>query len=473
MRKIGLRTIKTAISVFLCLMVFILLKAIELVPGVPENLAFDWYNPFFAGIATAYSVHSSKKASMVQAKNRCVASVIGGVIGIILVSLYELCGGVWPTLNTIDLYSFNYVLPYLLIVLCTILVILTGIFLNQRNAIFVAILTFLSVSVNPNKDVSMWQWQFGLNRILSTVVGVLIALGVNLFRLPRFRTNKNLLFCVGIDGMLLSDSDHFKGFIQYKLNDLNERKANVTLFTTRTPTTFMPLLNDVKVNHPIICMSGAALYDTTTFKYLSYENIDIETSNKLRKLLTANNITPFINMINDDVLFTYNEKIDNLGENKYAESKKNASYCCFIKEEAPYREVLYFLIVEEEKKVNNIIRLIHKDEELKNKTSILVYDVFENNQPSGLKYIKIYNKSIENQQIIKDYALSQGLSVVGLIASNNCDYLLKNSDIAVALETIDEDVKEYCDRIIKSNVPDDLFKEVNKMYYKNLAKYRK
>lgn len=46
MKRIGLRTIKTAISVFLCLMVFIIFKLFEFIPGVPQNFAFSWYNPF-------------------------------------------------------------------------------------------------------------------------------------------------------------------------------------------------------------------------------------------------------------------------------------------------------------------------------------------------------------------------------------------------------------------------------------------
>ncbi len=259
MKRIGLRTIKTAICVFFCLLFFILLKLFEFIPGVPKNFAFSWYNPFFAGIATAYSVHTSKSASLNQAKNRCVASIIGGCIGILLITFYELCGGKWPNLQAVSLETFNFVLPYLLISFCTILVVVTGVALHQHQAVFVAILTFLSVTVNPNINVGYWQWQFGTNRILSTIVGVLIALGVNLFRLPHRYKNKNLLFCVGIDGMLLKDSDRFKGFIPYKLNYLNRIGANVTLFTTRTPTTFMPILEDVKITHPVVCMSGAAL----------------------------------------------------------------------------------------------------------------------------------------------------------------------------------------------------------------------
>ncbi|MDE5715591.1 MAG: HAD hydrolase family protein [Anaeroplasmataceae bacterium] len=473
MKRIGLRTIKTAISVFGCLLFFILLKLFEFIPGVPDNFAYSWYNPFFAGIATAFSVHASKSASLNQAKIRCVASLIGGIIGILLITFYELCGGKWPNLASVNLETFNFVLPYLLISFCTIIVIIVGVALKQQQAVFVSILTFLSVTVNPNVNVGQWQWQFGTNRILSTMIGVLIALGVNLFRFPHRFKNKNLLFCVCIDGMLLKEEDRFKGFMQYKMNYLHRIHANVTLFTTRTPTTFMPLLEDVKVEHPIICMSGAALYDPKTCTYLFTEKISIEASERVKEILKEAHISPFINLIRNNVLFTYNESLDNEGEEIYAESKRNAGYCCYISQSAPKEEVLYFLIVEKEEVVNPVLETIRKDKLLSEQLSILIYDVFETNQAKDLKYIKIYSKKIEDLSSIKKYALENQYDIVGLTSSTLSNHLLKNAKYAITIDTNEEDIKSQCKKIIDHNNPNDLFREVNKIYHYNLAKYGK
>ena len=142
--KVGLRIIKTALAVFMCLTLYVLLKTIEYIPGVPENFAFTWYNPFFAGIAAAYSIHPSKKASLRQAKNRCVASLIGGIIGILLVSIYTVFGGVWPNVSAIKLEEFNFLLPYLLISICIVLVIETGVVFKQKDAIFASFFTFFT-----------------------------------------------------------------------------------------------------------------------------------------------------------------------------------------------------------------------------------------------------------------------------------------------------------------------------------------
>ncbi|MDE7263309.1 MAG: HAD hydrolase family protein [Anaeroplasmataceae bacterium] len=473
MKKIGLRTIKTAICVFFCLLVFVILKLFEFIPGVPDDFAFSWYNPFFAGIATAYSVHASKSASLNQAKNRCVASVIGGGIGILLITIYELCGGSWPNLQSVSLESLNFILPYLLISVCTILVVVTGVGLHQQQAVFVAILTFLSVTVNPNINVGYWQWQFGTNRILSTVIGVLIALGVNLFQFPHRYKNKNLLFCVGIDGMLLKDEDRFKGFMQYKMNYLNRIGANVTLFTTRTPTTFMPLLEDVKISHPVICMSGAALYDAVSHHYLALETIDEKTAEELFCVLERKRISPFVNQVHEDVLFTYNESLDNEGERIYAQGKRNAAFCSYVPTKAPKGEIVYFLIVEKEEIVLDLIKEIKKEESLYSKLSILVYDVFETNQVEGLKYVKIYSKAIESLEILHSYCRQESLDVVGLTSSSHSTHLLKNSRYAVALDCLHPDDLCGCSSVVSKDTPEKLFKEVQKIYHYNLAKYGK
>ena len=469
--KVGLRSIKTALAVFICLTIYVLLKTIEYIPGVPDNFAFNWYNPFFAGIAAAYSIHPSKKASLRQAKNRIVASLIGGILGILLVSLYTLFGGQWPNVYAVNLETFNFLLPYLLVSICIVIVIETGVILNQKDAIFVAILTFLSVTINPNSAVEKWYFQFGVNRIISTIIGVLIALGVNLFRLPRVYKNRHLLFCVGIDGMLNGDNERFKGFINYKINDLYSKGANLTLFTTRTPTTFMPLLSDVSINRPIVCMSGAALYDSKTFKYLAFEKLGEDVAIKLNKLLNEHNISPFINTVEHDVLYVHNDALNNEGEKVYAESKKNAAFGNYSYGKPNMENVVYFLIVEEKNKLNDIINLLNTSE-LKDDISILVYDTFDNNNlEKEFTFIKIYNKKIEELNILKNYAKEENLDIVGLTSSSYSNHLLKNSDYAMTLASNKEETKSLCQDIVNSSNPDDLFKEVNRLYHSKNMKH--
>lgn len=474
MKKIvGMRMVKTAIAIFLCLCFYIGLKALEYIPGVPKDLAITWFNPFFAGIASAYSIHASKAQSLHQAKNRCVASLIGGIIGVCIICLYELCGGQWPNQFTIEIDKFNYVIPYLLISIASLVVIKVGVVLHQEPAIFVSILTLLSVTVNPNANVPNWEFQFGINRILSTMIGVIIALGVNLFRLPRRFHNKNLLFCIGIEGILANENDHFKGFIKYKLNNLNFLNVNVTLFTTRTPTTFMRLLEDIKINNPVLCMSGAALYDPYKLTYIDTCPIDEDLANKIRDDFKKHNITPFINRIRNDVLYTYIEHIDNEGEARYANIKKNAGYNNFTIGEAPSGEVLYFLLIEPNDIANRLMDEINNSE-YGDKVFVQIYD-FEDPimECKDLKYVKIYNKDVLKLEVLHRYLKEKEMKAVGITTSPLSNHLLTNSDISVTISKASEEVKKNCSIVVKSNSYDDLFKEIHKIYHTNLSKSSK
>ena len=109
-----------------------------------------------------------------------------------------------------------------------------------------------------------------------------------------------------------------------------------------------------------------------------------------------------MNQIHEDVLFTYNEHIDNEGERIYALSKRNASYCSYVPGPVPTDEVVYFLIVEKEDIVKKLMDDIREDEDLSSKVSILIYDVFETDQVPGLKYVKIYSKKNRRARNIKD-----------------------------------------------------------------------
>ena len=112
--KIGLRTIKTSISVLICLGIYLGLKCLELLPNAPENLAFLIYNPFFASIATAYSIYPNKKKSVEQAKNRCIASFIGGFVGIFVTVGFEIISGdKWPSALSSSIVEL--IVPYILV----------------------------------------------------------------------------------------------------------------------------------------------------------------------------------------------------------------------------------------------------------------------------------------------------------------------------------------------------------------------
>jgi len=482
-RKIGLRTIKTALSIGLGMLFYILLRILDKYTGLydqPTGFRFsDFFSPFFAGIAAAYSLYPSKKQSIAQAKNRVVASLLGGIVGILLTIGYGLIGKIsgndfftWPNLGE-GFSPWQYILPYTLVAFGVLVVVIFGNILHKESAIFVGILTFISVTINPmgmivnryNQTLNfLGEAVFGFNRILSTVVGVLISLCVNFFTLPRKNKNDDLLFVIGIEGMLYKDDDNFKGYMNYKLNSLSDKGINISLFTTRTPTTFMHLFNKINISDPVICMSGAALYDKNKKTYLYQEKIPYDVSKRIDKYLEEENVTPFKNYIINDVAYIYTKSIDNIGEKLYAESKKNAPYCNFVLgEDLDKNDVLYYLIIDTIANVKRIKDNIEKN--FSDDVICQIYDVFDNSEiVPELKFIKLYSKKVLELNVLKKYKEEKNYRIVSLTTSNLAEHLKDNSDIKLSTYFEGED-------IIACDSYEEMFRKISHIYYSK--KYRK
>lgn len=487
MRKgLGLRNIKTAIAVLICLFIYLglilILKAFNVVSTMGSNTLDGWagairiatecYTPFFACIATAYSMSTDKGKSVEQARLRIVASLIGGLFGVLVVWIYiSITKNDWsfqfisatgnPTggFTSADFtgeYIASFIVPIILTGLSTIVVIWLCNLLNQKGASFAAVLTLTAVMTSLGTNAII----YGFNRIFSTIIGVLVALLVNSFHLPHKTKNKDLLFCVGIEGVISNSSNELPGFPSYKLNSMNYRGANCTIFTTRIPTTFMGMLNNVKITHPVVCMSGAALYDTKTKKYIDYEPIPKDVSLEVDKYLNSLNITPFKNIIEDDVLHIYCEKVDNIGEELYYEGKKNGPYCQSSISKAPAdKDVLYYLLVIPNEDVASIKDYIEKN--FSDSLYIQIYDIFDNSEFSkGFKYVKIYNKEILKLRVLHDYALKNNLRIVGATTNELSNHLLDNSEIRLTTTSYNNS-----NTVVKKNGYEGLFKEMTRIYY--------
>ncbi len=486
-RKIGLRTIKTALSIGLGMLFYILLRLLDQGLNLynnPTGFRFsDFFSPFFAGIAAAYSLYPSKKQSIAQAKNRVVASLLGGVVGIILTIGYGLIGKLsgnsfftWPNLGE-GFGVEQYIVPYILVTLGVLIVVILGNLFNKKSAIFVGILTFISVTINPmgmivnryNASVPfLGEAIFGCNRILSTVVGVLFALAVNLFKLPRRHKNKDMAFYIGIGGLLKEDSAELNGFFKYKLIDAYERNIPCSIFTTRAPMTFMHLFNDVNVRIPVCCMSGAALFDPNEKKYLYMEYMEHESEVKLDEFFKERNIHPFKNYIFEESHIIVSDEISGYNE-VYYNSKKHFAYCNIIKTSNYEGDLLYYLYLDTTEKISQLVEEL-KAAKLDEVAFILINNCYEAfGKEHDLKYLKIYSKNVEQLKGLKQYLKDNNMRLTSFTSQKGSNYLLEASDYKVTFDSNTSAIT--ADIRIKTNSYEEIFSTMKKMYYSK--KYEK
>lgn len=144
--KLGMRNIKTAISVLLSIVV---LKFIGM------------EIPFYGCIAAVITMQNKLDASLKAGLDRMVGTLIGAAFGIFFATIEE----------------HN---P-LLITLGIALVIYISNLLNQTNAVSIACIVFLSIMTNLTEATPL---QYSIDRVLETFVGINIAVAVNYFIYP-------------------------------------------------------------------------------------------------------------------------------------------------------------------------------------------------------------------------------------------------------------------------------------------------
>lgn len=149
--KIGLRTWKTVIAVFICFMI--------------GELRIDGI-PFYSAIAAILCIQKTTKDSFKEGKKREIATIIGASVGVIYLYIERL----------IPPIQFDF-LRYSLLSLLLIPIIQLSRMIKQEDGTFLMCVVFLSVTVNHNLDSS--PISFAIARIIDTSIGILIGILVN------------------------------------------------------------------------------------------------------------------------------------------------------------------------------------------------------------------------------------------------------------------------------------------------------
>jgi hypothetical protein len=488
--KIGLRNIKTAISVGICLFIYLIIILVAFIFNgswvKSFKIATQLYTPFFACLATAYSISTTKEKSLAQGKLRLSASIIGGLFGLAVVSIYQLFGLEWPfqhisatgnattdaptgifkgwfvggdafTSDNVNLsFLLSFIGPICITALTVIIVILFCNLIHHPECSFIAVLTLTAVmcSLGTNPII------YGPNRILSTVIGILVALGVNMVKLPHYK-NKDVKLIFGLDGIYKNNNDAISGFNHYEMDKLIEDGADVTLFTTRAPSKIVSMIDDTRINTPVICMSGAAVYDFKNEKYLYVENIKDDVSIKISEILKNLNVTPFVNVIKDDLHYVYSESLDNDAEKLYFNNRRNEPYISFnLVSSAPNTSVLYYMVIDKTEIIDELEKDLLK-EGIADQLVMLKYEAYEQDEQfNGYSYLKIYSKEIESLPYLKEFNTKK---IYGFI-SHKYDYILQeNVSYSLSPEFINQELNSSVDEVVK--LDKDLFKKAKKIYH--------
>lgn len=154
--KIGLRTIKTALAVFLCLLLF------------PSE-------PFFACMTTIFCLQDTSSNSRRMAFIRGFGTIFGGALGLCFVYACRFAK------QNIPITYLGTVCTYLIIALGIIAVIYLLNLIKKQGCIPIACIVFLAVTTANAYKAPVY---YTVNRIIETLFGIVIGLLVNYYVTP-------------------------------------------------------------------------------------------------------------------------------------------------------------------------------------------------------------------------------------------------------------------------------------------------
>ncbi len=466
---IGKRIIKTAITLFLVLLIYIALLGLDNLLEIghdnfkaPSNM----YTPFFAGIAAVYATHQNKKLSIKQAKVRSIGSLVGGYFGMIIVFLYELIAFNLLHLEN-DLILFN-LIKYIIVSISIIPLITFTVHIKQVDAVFITCLTFLSVTVSQRNG-GMPVFQFATNRVLSTLIGVGVSLFVNSYLFGFKKCNKNVLFVSALERNFLTENEELSPYVKYKLNELNDYEIPFVFATTKSAASFDYIFKGVNISQPMVLMNGAAKYHLNTKKYDKVYHIHTNARQYIDKILKDHNMNAFIYTINENTLHAYHNKLVNEGEKLYYNHRRERNSYSFVRAELPgdLKATLY-TIIDTKQNVDKIKYLVETSL-YKNEVNV-VENKYKCDEKGNEYWILRISSSLSNKlNSIKSIYLEGKYDTLVVLASGKSDLeLVKKADLSICLSTAQDYVKDECDIVVDGN-SDKLVKIIDKIYHSNNA----
>lgn len=288
MPQIGMRTIKSAIAVFLCFL-------IDLLRGKTGM-------PFYSAVAAILCMQPYVKNSKKIAWNRMTGTIIGGLSGMFVLIL---------ECNFFPFHSE--LLRYLLISFMIIPVITITVWMDKTSASYISCVVFLSVTVSHAADIN--PFLFPIHRMLDTFIGIFVSFFVNFFHFS-FPKNQSHLFVIDADQFFSNTNDPLPTSLQIRLNRLIDHGAQITFLTKHTPAAIATKLSPLHLTLPIIVMRGSACYSLEKQIYTNCMPFSRKQTEQLLDCIHQHFFHCFTYAIVHHVLHVYYEEFTNPVEQK-------------------------------------------------------------------------------------------------------------------------------------------------------------
>lgn len=263
--KLGMRTVKTGISVSL---------------GVLIAQLFSLRSPVFVVIGAIMAMRASVSESFIMGKNRMLGTLIGAVIGLMISSI----------------------LPQnvLFLGLGIILVIYIHNLFGWKESITLSTIVFSAIFMNTSSN----QLAYALNRILDTFVGISVSVLVNYFIAS---PDKESIFLEGIEDIFQDSKEIVYKLVRGQSIDVEEIKTTIA----NSEADYDALKQDIDMNFHKTEAEGNLKQIIVILDDI-YNNISTLSKIKTDPSLTIENIKKMQELYNLAVLTNFDYELDDL-----------------------------------------------------------------------------------------------------------------------------------------------------------------
>lgn len=362
MPRIGARMIKTSISVFLCFIITMLRGG-----GIP----------FYSAIAAVLCTQPEMDDSLAKGKSRIIATFIGGFVGMLTLFFFQ-----------------HYMsegedsLRYLIISLILIPLIYVTVLIKQPASSYLTCVVFMCVTVSHAGDRD--PVVFALNRMIDTLIGIFVALGVNAFRLPHHR-HKEVLLDVPLS--YLVEHDQISTYTRIHMNRLIKEGANMMITASHTPAYILQVVHGIKEPLQFVLMDGVLRYDRTQHACTALHTLSIALWHPLYAAILKQGYSPFLYECKDDVLYIHHGPLESsFDQHFYRQEYKLSGQCFHLHEQAVsielHQELVMMLVLVPEEALDSLLHLwksVMKD---------ITWVIYDDPYDQGIKCLRLYSNEI-------------------------------------------------------------------------------
>lgn len=371
----GQRIIRSAIAVACCFVIYYIRGQ----QGIP----------FYSALAVLQCIQPYTDSTKNMGKKRTTGTLIGAFWGLImLLILIAVSGGKMEDMHVS-------ILQYLLISVFTGVVLYSTVLLDCTNSSYFSCVVFLSITVNHITDEN--PFLFVLNRVVDTMIGVVLAILINKVHMPRKKL-KDILFVSGVDDTILTKEMTLTSYSKVELNRLIDDGMKFTISSMRTPASIREALPGVHIKNPVIAMDGAVLYDMNENAYLKKCTMSRDQAQFMTDQLKKYELAYFTNTVVDDLLVIYYEELSNISMKGVYERRRKSLYRNYVKTDQPmYENVVYLFVVDTMDKLRRFYDQLQQMEEAADYRLVLN----ESQYLEGYGNIKIYHKDATRDKMLK------------------------------------------------------------------------